>query len=1162
MMSSQTLQSSLPAHPAQGYVQQLENFFPQDRKSNIDVTAIEAYKALIAHICAVSAHMDEHEGMISLLRILQEGLDQIIQEFGLLTPKRLAFLARIPHLIAEHFQFPESKMPCSVMVRHMASNTWVRPLTMDEQVWFFDRITGDQMIQGEKTPAVVVSLPGVDISIEDQTADAAEISLDDFISVGAEQASAVSDEISLDDLITQAADLGEIIIEAVGVDEAVPATTNQLSAKAPSAKIMELVNLVAMELEEVVEFYNSGQDGSDRDMAEACQEAAVLADNIGNAVSLVGLDALTGLCNQLAEFFKQASAEPSVSTESLKHVIEHWPRVVKDYLRAGFDAEASATLLAWFEAHALLPHDDAVKADILHRLSHPVFPEESLQVKLETAKPEDVDLSLPEDVNPELLESLLQDLPHQTEALTHALMSMRDERDISQVEVAQRVAHTIKGSANVVGIRGLASLSHHLEDILENLTKAQQLPAPDLMNVLMESCDCIEAMSDALLGYDEAPDHAFDVLQTLLNWSNRINEVGLDEASAQTVTENASQSVQQATDAAPQARKTAAAPKENALRIPVRLADDLLRLAGENLIATGQIQDSIRHTLKKQGMLKNHNKVLQQLAFDLEHLIDIQGITSNLGHGSADENFDALELDEYHELHTISRRLIEISADSLALTNDLNQDLADLHNLVISHGVIQKENQELVLRTRMLPVKTIVPRLKRAIRQVCRLTGKNVDLDVIDNDVYLDSEVMNEIMEPLMHLLRNAVDHGIEPVEGRRAFGKPETGSIKILFTRIGDSVQIAISDDGQGMDANRIYSKAVQTGLIASGTKLSQDEIYRLVLQHGFSTRDEVTQISGRGVGLDVVSVKMRELKGSLEIESVPGQGCTFKLNLPISSFSTHSLLVRVRKYVYAISARGIEEILYPGAGKLVERESGLMFETESQTYHAVYMDNLFNLGADRRNIERSMRPILIVKDDLGGRRAVLVQDVLDSRHVVVKPLGMYLPRMNGVVGSTILGDGSIAPVVDLPELLLQSASSGVSHIRAINSDKTSTARRYVLVVDDSLSARRSLVQFVRDMGYEVREARDGMEAVSMIEQHKPGLVLADLEMPRMNGLELTAHIRANAETADLPVIMITSRSSDKHRSAAMGRGVNHFMVKPFTEDELEQHIHALLGV
>jgi chemosensory pili system protein ChpA (sensor histidine kinase/response regulator) len=520
-------------------------------------------------------------------------------------------------------------------------------------------------------------------------------------------------------------------------------------------------------------------------------------------------------------------------------------------------------------------------------------------------------------------------------------------------------------------------------------------------------------------------------------------------------------------------------------------------------------------------------------------------------------------MDQYNEMHSVSRRLIEIAADSIQLTGSLDTELVKLQNLVIGQNQLQKESQELVLRTRMVPTKTIISRLRRGIRQACRVTGKQVELNVEDNDTYMDSEVLNDLIEPLMHVLRNAVDHGIEASDVRSRLGKPETGYVQLSFARMGDQIVINVEDDGQGLNLDMIKAKAINNGLIKADMDINDEAICRLILEAGLSTRNEVTQVSGRGIGLDVVNVKIRELKGSINIYSNHGVGCRFELVLPISSFSTHSLLVRVRENIYAISNRGIEEILYPGLGELCEVGDETIFKLEDQAFGAILVDDLLDFNEDRRQIDRSNRPILLVREESGAKTAILVQEVIDSRDVVVKSMGHYLPKLHGIIGATVLGDGSVAPVMDLPEML-QHRSAHRHHVSKgrQHADVKVSRLPYVLVVDDSLSARRSLAQFVQDMGMDVRTARDGMEAVSLIEARPPDLMLVDMEMPRMNGLELTSHVRASSNTNTMPVIMITSRSTDKHRAAAMEKGVNHFMVKPFIEEELAQYINDALDI
>ncbi|HEX5636314.1 MAG TPA: Hpt domain-containing protein, partial [Gammaproteobacteria bacterium] len=402
----------------------------------------------------------------------------------------------------------------------------------------------------------------------------------------------------------------------------------------PSEKTRELIELVSAELGEIVEFYHANAVSSEQDIGTVVKEAAVLVGNIANAVKLIGLDALSDLCEGMSQLFDQADFAQSRPTAAVNEILEKWPQLLLAYLQTGFSAEASRQLVAYLADNELLVSADAsLTQSVVDRLCHPIFPEEDKQVRYDIATQDDVDLTLPEDVNPELLESLLQDLPKQTEELTAALLSIREANDIASIEIAQRIAHTLKGSANVVGVKGIANISHHLEDILEHLTKSRQKPSAQLMEVLMTSADCIESMAEALLGYDAPPEHALEILQTILNWSNKISEQGLDAVVSSdepvTVNDVAQGCVPNTNETAKSRSKDTAV--ENTLRIPAHLADDLLRLAGENLITTGQIQESIKNSLNKQGLLKNHNRLLQQLAFDLEHLIDIQGITSNFG---------------------------------------------------------------------------------------------------------------------------------------------------------------------------------------------------------------------------------------------------------------------------------------------------------------------------------------------------------------------------------------------------------------------------------------------------------------------------------------------------------------------------------------------------
>ena len=927
----------------------------------------------------------------------------------------------------------------------------------------------------------------------------------------------------------------------------------------------ELVDLVRAELAEIIderdELRNVLTQAQDIEtQTHHLMNLSEQAENISNAVRLIGLEGMGECANQISENIRLLAEHQTTLTADQMQLMHDWPVYMLGVLQNIYANEPAEKLVNFLSnTQWQQPLSSDRRKQVLESLQNPDFVEEVVEQRQQVAEAEDVTLQLSEEVNMELLEGLLQDLPAQTEEFSASIQGLAEAGGISQLEVAQRIAHTLKGAANVVGVKGIANLTHHLEDILQVLTKAGKRPSAELQDVLMVAADCLEAMSETLLGVDVAPDNAQQVLQDVLDWANRLDKEGLRDEYTEAFDTGRGAQKKQATDIQQGAKESESISTENVLRIPTRLADDMLRLAGENLISNVQVQTRIKNTMDRQEALKLHNLSLQELSSDLEHLIDIQGITSSLNVSDEDE-FDPLELDQYHELHSVSRRLIEITADSIQHANVLEQELLDLKNLIIAQNLLHKENQELVLRTRMVPIKTITPRVKRGVRQACRLTGKKVDLVVMDNDTSMDSEVLNGLIEPLMHLLRNAVDHGIESPEERQQLNKPETGQIQLDFTRQGEQIVISVRDDGRGLDTEQIRMQAVEKQLITSDHEIQNEEINRLILEPGFTTRQGVTHVSGRGIGLDVVNVKIRDLKGSIAIKSILGKGCSFELTLPISSFSTHSLLIRVREFLYAISSRGIVEILYPGAGEISDVGDETVYQLGDQTYRTLLIDSVLGLPHDRRRIERQSRPVILVQEETGAKTAIMVQEVISSIDVVVKPMGHYLPKVKGIVGATVLGDGSVAPVIDLPEMLFESTYRQSNENVEEEAGLLAARLPYVLVVDDSLSARRSLAQFIEDLGLEVRTARDGMEAVSLIEVRKPDLILVDMEMPKMNGLELTSHIRASDSIKNLPIIMITSRSTEKHRKTAEQKGVNHFMVKPFAEDELAGHIHSLL--
>jgi CheY-like chemotaxis protein len=412
-------------------------------------------------------------------------------------------------------------------------------------------------------------------------------------------------------------------------------------------------------------------------------------------------------------------------------------------------------------------------------------------------------------------------------------------------------------------------------------------------------------------------------------------------------------------------------------------------------------------------------------------------------------------------------------------------------------------------------------------------------------------------VDPLMHLLRNAIDHGIEDAETRLRNGKAATGNVYLDFQQEGNDVVINCRDDGAGLNYDAIRHAAEERDLI--GPDVSLDALKQIILRANFSTRAQTSQVSGRGIGLDAVHDSVLTLGGTMTVESESGQGCNFEMRLPFNLISSHALLVRAGANVVALASRGVKQIVHGSDGEMRRFGGKTVFQVGDDMYPATTLEAVIGDNDERRDGGRRSRPVVLAHTD-EGVTAVSVESVVGSRDLVVKSLGKLLPKFRGVVGATILGDGHVAPVIDLPDIL-SNRDIGVDVNSAIATDVPADSNSgFVLVVDDSLSARRALAQFMQDSGYRVRTARDGLEATRLLEDARPALVLADLEMPRMNGIELTVHLRATPKTADVPVIMITSRSTSKHREQAQSAGVNAYLTKPYSETKLIDTVRALI--
>jgi len=931
----------------------------------------------------------------------------------------------------------------------------------------------------------------------------------------------------------------------------------------------EMLGLLQAELDGVGQAFQELLDelASDADFGELGQAGEACADiveRLGMAAEAVGLLALHGMLAQLSQRLRTDGAGQRLSTHMLRELIPDFLGRLGSYIATPNDASACAGLVdvlrhqGWSE-----PLPTGAALTMIESLADVVLTDEPAQQedRAQSASDDDVSLTLPDDLDGMVLENLLQELPHQTRAFTEAIGRIASGNGgPSDVDTAKRAAHTLKGAANTVGARGIANLTHHLEDILMAYSAGNTLPGRTTASLLVRAGDCLEAMNETLQGTGPVPDDAREVLQEVLDRANSLDRDGLTEEDP---VEVASVAMRGTEAQKPQTSESAV----SMLRIPTQLVDELLRLVGESITTNAQTQERLRMSLRQAQAVRAQNRLLRQLVGELDALVDIRGIAATTQKIAHDGSFDALEMQQYGELHTVTNRLMEAVTDANEMASHGEDGLVALGEVLEVQSRLQLESQGAVLRTRMVRVETVVPRLQRGVRQAARLLDKSVKLNVLGGETLVDGNVLAELVDPLMHVLRNSVDHGIEAPADRRARGKNATGHIELTFSREGNNVLVRCRDDGHGLDVGAIKMQATRLGLLAATTLVSDAEAAQLILVSGFSTRNETTQMSGRGIGMDIVNKRVLDLKGSLELHSSPGQGLTVEIRIPLSMLSTHSLLVQVGKHTVAVSTRNIEDIHFVLRDQIRNMGNRRHYTANQVVHDLVALNDLLNLPIERHAEERAGFPVLLVRQSQGVVRAIQVQEILDTSNLVLKTLGDYVPSIQGVAGAAILGNGSVVPVIDLPDLLRAGvpvrgiAGGSGSLVRSEPVGTEEPGQRRVLVVDDSLSARRGTAQVMKDAGYEVRTAIDGLDALAVLEKFIPDLILADMEMPRMNGLELTFHVRGQPKTRQIPVVMITSRSTEKHRKQASEAGVNVYLTKPFNDDVLLSHMEALLG-
>jgi chemosensory pili system protein ChpA (sensor histidine kinase/response regulator) len=745
----------------------------------------------------------------------------------------------------------------------------------------------------------------------------------------------------------------------------------------------------------------------------------------------------------------------------------------------------------------------------------------------------------------ELLDIFLEEGFDIIESSGAALLRWQAEPSSRQeMETLLRDLHTLKGGARMVEIAPIGDLAHELEFLYEGLSTGVLQPTPALFELLQRSHDRLAQMLDAARAGEPLPpaDRLIDAIQ---NFSHPVLP---GSPAPLTVSAKAETPLLQPDAAA------------DMVKVSAELLDDLVNLAAETSIFRGRIEQQVNDA---QVALNEMETTIERMRDQLRRLdTETQGRILSRQQVDADrlgyEEFDPLEMDRHSQLQQLSRALFESASDLLDLKETLDRRNQDAENLLQQQGRINTELQEGLMRSRMVPFERMLPRLKRIVRQVASELGKDVEFIVGNAEGEMDRNVLERMAAPLEHMLRNAVDHGLEPASVRIAAGKPAQGRITLDLLREGGDIIFDIRDDGAGVPLEAVRRKAIKRGLLAADSVISDHDVLQFILQPGFSTAEKITQISGRGVGMDVVHEEVRQLGGTMSIDSVPGQGVHFRIRLPFTVSVNRALMVQCADDQYAIPLNTIDGIVRVLPNELEGhlRLDPPTYEYAGQRYELCYLGELLKTSPRPRLLGQSLPlPVLLVQCN-ERHIAVQVDAMAGTREIVVKSLGPQFAAVQGVSGATILGDGRVVLILDLlaPVRAMQARTPQrpVSHEVEVEPQRP----LLVMVVDDSVTVRKVTSRLLERHGMNVLTAKDGVDAMLLLEEHRPDLMLLDIEMPRMDGFEVATQVRNDERLRHLPIIMITSRTGQKHRDRAMAIGVNDYLGKPYQESVLLESI------
>jgi chemosensory pili system protein ChpA (sensor histidine kinase/response regulator) len=794
------------------------------------------------------------------------------------------------------------------------------------------------------------------------------------------------------------------------------------------------------------------------------------------------------------------------------------------------------------------------------------------------------------DYDAEVAEIFVEEALELIEALQSALTQWREEPDSAERRGAlKRPLHTLKGGARMAGIMAMGDLSHELETLVVHMDGQGQDADPRAFEVIQTGLDELARLREQVTArgairpakaliqrihglLDPQAAAAAPVLPAIPEPAPAAAPLIEDDkdasaaeaAAAEAVIEIESFEFPVETPAAPQAvppgrDPVTAVDRPEMARVDAELLDQMLNAAGEASIARARLEQQLGAIDFNLGELTRTVTRLKDQLRNLEIETEAQILHRHEKEAGAHRSdFDPLELDRYSSIQQFSRALAETANDVASIQQLLETLTQDTQNLLQQQARIITELQNGLMRTRMVPFQRHVQRLARIVRQAGTDSSKRAELIVQGAAGELDRQVLERMLPPFEHMLRNAVVHGIEPEDKRIAAGKPPIGRITLELHRDGAEVMVRLSDDGAGMNLRAIRDKAIAIGLIRADQNLSDEDVTQLILEPGFSTAGAVTQQAGRGVGMDVVATEVKRLGGALHMETKSGAGTQFTVRLPFTLAISHALVVRTGEEFYALPLPTVEGVLRLSKTEVAQHlnRDTATFEYNSQKYRFQFLAAFVGLESAPLPEQDVTIPVVLVR--AGEHSTGLVADeLIGSREIVVKSVGPHVSSIRGISGATILGDGKIVVILDIGALVR--AEWRGRNQPTLSRDK-SDKRTVALVVDDSITVRRVTQRLLERNGMRVLTARDGLDALALLQETVPDIILLDIEMPRMDGYEVAAYVRNDARLREVPIIMITSRAGEKHRARAIELGVDDYLGKPYQEMQLLDAITPLI--